>query len=167
MVRGVKLEALVLLGCRVGRSDWLSAAAERRVQRAAQAFHEGLAPLVVVSGGRHWDGLAEAEVLARELERCGVPPAAIVREMLSLSTCENAFFCAEILRQRGLGRVGVVSCDWHLPRALACFARAGLDATGIAAPAPPLALPRRVWRSLREALGLWLDKTATWGWQAR
>jgi uncharacterized SAM-binding protein YcdF (DUF218 family) len=163
MVRGVKLEALVLLGCRVGKNDWLSAAAERRSKRAAQAFHEGLAPLVVVSGGRHWDGVAEAQALARDLERRGVPPAAIVREMLSLSTCENALFCAEILRQRGLGRIGVVSCDWHLPRALACFARAGLHASGIAAPAPPLALPRRAWRLLREVLGLWLDKTATWG----
>lgn len=157
----------MLLGCRVGKGDWLSAAAERRVERAARAFHEGLAPLVVASGGRRWDGVSEAEVLAHALERRGVPAAAIVPELLSLSTAENAYFSAELLRQRGITRVGVVSCDWHLPRALACFARAGLDATGIAAPAPPVALTRHAWRSLRETLGLWLDKTATWGWQAR
>jgi uncharacterized SAM-binding protein YcdF (DUF218 family) len=167
MVGAVKLDALVLLGCRVGPGGALSGAAERRAERAATAFAEGLAPLIVASGGRRWHGVSEAEALARHLQTRGVPASAIVSEMLSLSTAENAFFSAEVLRQRGLTRVGVVTCDWHLPRALACFVRAGLDAVGVAAPSPPLPWARRQLRALRETFGLRLDQTATWGWPAR
>ncbi|HEX5101798.1 MAG TPA: YdcF family protein [Polyangiaceae bacterium] len=142
------LDALVLLGCRV--REPLVGAPLRRVERAASAHREGMAPLVVVSGGRSWNGVVEADVLGGALIERGVPAESLVYERRSRTTHENAVRTAELLLARGAKRVGVVTCDWHLPRALYCFRRAGFEAIGIEARSPPLPLPRRVFRTLRE-----------------
>src|SRR6185295_11973474 len=75
----VALDALVLLGCRVAPGA-LSPPAARRAARAAEAYREGLAPRIVVSGGQCWEGVREADALAEELVRRGVPEAAILLE---------------------------------------------------------------------------------------
>src|SRR5262249_32960802 len=117
---GGALDALVLLGCRVAPAS-RSGAAHRRALRAASAYAEGVAPLVVVSGGKRWHGVREADALRESLLRAGVPDSAIVVETRSLTTRQNARFVAELLRRRGLTRAGIVTCDWHLSRAIACF----------------------------------------------
>jgi uncharacterized SAM-binding protein YcdF (DUF218 family) len=144
----VTLDALVLLGCRV--HEPLLGAPLRRVERATSAYREGLAPLIAVSGGRSWDGAVEADVLGTALIERGVPAEALVYERRSRTTHENAVRTAELLLARGARRVGVVTCDWHLPRALYCFRRAGFDAIGVEARSPPVPLRRRVFRTLRE-----------------
>jgi len=90
-----------------------------------------------------------------ELVRAGVPAEAIVRERCSLSTRENARFTAALLRRRGMRRVTVVTCDWHLPRALAAFRRAGLEVEGFAAPSVAVPWRRRVVRWGRERVLAW------------
>jgi uncharacterized SAM-binding protein YcdF (DUF218 family) len=150
----VVYDALVLLGCRVAAGTLPSAAA-RRVARTAQAFDAGLAPRVVVSGGRAWEGVVEADRLARELVQLGVPDRALLLERGSLTTRDNAVLTARLLAPLGLRHVGVVTCDWHLARALWSFRREGLEADGIGAISPPLARHRRALRSLREH-GAWL-----------
>jgi len=147
-------EALVLLGCRVTPGA-LPAAAERRVARAAQAFEAKLAPRIVVSGGGVWEGLIEAERLARELVRRGVPEGALLLERTSLTTRDNAVCTARLLAPLGVRRIGLVTCDWHLGRALWSFRHEGFDAEGVAAISPGLPPHRRVLRSLRER-GAWL-----------
>lgn len=150
-------DALVLLGCRIGPGALPGGAAARRARAAARAWHERVAPIVIVSGGRRWAGVAESEALAAELERLGVAPAALVTELCSLSTHENARYSAEILQRRGARRAAIVTCDWHLPRALACFRALGVEAVGIAAPSPPTTLAVRARRAVSEWLGRWLD----------
>jgi uncharacterized SAM-binding protein YcdF (DUF218 family) len=150
----VTYDALVLLGCRITPGA-LPPAAERRVARAAQAFEASLAPRVVVSGGRAWEGLMEADRLARELVNRGVPESALLVERMSLTTLDNARCTARLLAPLGVRRVGLVTCDWHLGRALWSFRREGFDAEGVAAISPPLPPHRRALRSLRER-GAWL-----------
>jgi uncharacterized SAM-binding protein YcdF (DUF218 family) len=159
----VSLDALVLLGCRVELGA-LPGAAERRVVRAARAFEEGLAPRIVVSGGRVWGDARESETLGRALEARGVPQAAILLESASQNTLENARFSARLLFPSGLRRVGVVSCDWHLPRALWVFRRAGFEPFAVPAPSPAIPFGERSVRSLREH-GAWLlGRVAAIGW---
>ncbi|HLV22172.1 MAG TPA: YdcF family protein, partial [Polyangiaceae bacterium] len=147
-----------MLGCRVWPVGRLSEAAARRVARAARAFREQPCVLVV-SGGRRWQGECEADAMADALVELGVPAGGILRERCSLSTCENAYYVAELL---GRGRrVGVVSCDWHLPRALLSFRRAGLEPSPLPAPSPALPPLRRLRRSARERASFWLDEVAT------
>ncbi len=147
-------EALVLLGCRVAAGT-LPPPAARRVARAARTFEAGLAPRVVVSGGRRWDGIVEADRLALELTRLGVPESAVLRERESWTTRDNAIRTARLLAPLGVRRIGVVSCDWHLPRALWSFRREGFDAEGVPALTPPLAARRKIALFLREQ-GAWL-----------
>ncbi len=165
--RPVQFDALVILGCRILPGGELSAAARRRVQATAAAFLAGRAPRVVVSGGRRWHGVSEAEALMRELEKLGVPAPLLVPELCSLSTCENARNVARLLASRGPSKVGVVTCDWHMARALRSFRLAGLDAAPVAAPSPETGARERALRSARERVSFWLDRFATFGWAAR
>jgi cyclophilin family peptidyl-prolyl cis-trans isomerase/uncharacterized SAM-binding protein YcdF (DUF218 family) len=111
--------------------------------------------LLIASGGRAWDGVVEADAMKRELVRLGVPAAAIVCERGSLSTRDNARYSADVMRRRGLSHATVVTCDWHLARALAAFGRAGVEVSGAAAPSGPAPLRRRLWRWGRERVLAW------------
>ena len=158
-------EAIVILACRVGPGGYLSPAAQRRIRRGAEVFAEGVASHVVVSGGRRWHGVSEAEAFAARLVELGVPAHAIDRELWSLSTCENARYSARILRGRGQRRVALVTCDWHMPRALASFRLAGLEPVAFPAVAPHGRPVRR--SKLCERMSWRLDRWMTWGWLPR
>jgi uncharacterized SAM-binding protein YcdF (DUF218 family) len=148
--------ALVVLGCRVvvdGRGR-LTGALGRRVEAAAREYaRRGEAVgVVVASGGRRWGEVVEADAMARELGRLGVPPEVIVSERCSLSTRENARFAASALERRGIARATVVTCAWHLPRAVALFAREGVETDGVAVAAGQAPWRRRFWRWGRETV---------------
>jgi len=122
--------ALVVLGCSVASSSGATGlgegAAARRVVAAAKAWAAQNASVVVVSGGRVWNGRSEADAMATALVALGVPEARIVRERLSFTTRENARFVAAQCAKWGIGRVAIVTCVWHLPRAAKCFEAEGL-----------------------------------------
>jgi uncharacterized SAM-binding protein YcdF (DUF218 family) len=159
----VRFDALVLLGCRVSAGS-LPGAAARRVARAAAAYHDGLSSHIVVSGGRAWDGLVEADALAAELARAGVPRSALTLERASGTTLENARLTAPLLAELGARSVGLVSCDWHLARALWCFRRAGIVAAPVPAPSPSVPALRRGLRGAKER-GAWLlDRAVALAW---
>jgi len=159
----VRFDVLVVLGCRVSEAP-LSGASLRRVERAVSAYREGLASFVAVSGGRRWHGIVEADALAAALVERGVPRDALLLERESATTHENATLAARLLFAKNYRVVGVVTCDWHLRRALYCFRRAGFDAVGLGAPSPPVTPGRKLLRTLREQ-GAWLhDRAVARGW---
>ena len=84
--------------------------------------------------------------MARELALRGVPERAIVRERCSLSTRENARFTAEVLTRRGADRAALVTCPWHMARAVAFFSHAGLAVEPVAAAGVVTPWPSRLWR---------------------
>ncbi len=143
------LDALVVLGCRAFADGAPGPALAGRLERAIQAFRLGKAPYVVLSGGRTWGGIAEAEVLRRAWVSRGLPPEAVVLELESQTTLGNARHSATIFRERGWHRAGIVTCDFHLRRALRHFRAQGLEVEGFASKRPAR-LPTRVRRSLRE-----------------
>jgi uncharacterized SAM-binding protein YcdF (DUF218 family) len=122
----------------------------RRARAAAGAFKERDAQLVVACGGRAWNGVVEADAMASLLRDDGVPEHAIVRERCSLDTLENARFASELLARREKKEVLVVTCTWHLPRAVALFRRAGLVVTGLGVDAPDATRLERVYWRARE-----------------
>jgi uncharacterized SAM-binding protein YcdF (DUF218 family) len=149
-----------VLGCRVIARvpHGLEGAAGRRAGAAAEAFFAGRAPVIVASGGRAWDGRVEADALADALFAAGVPKEAIVRERCSFSTVENALFTARILERRGARAVGIVTCAWHLPRALRAFRAQGVVCEGVPAHVDGAGAGRRAYWEVREAIASWLER---------
>ena len=74
-------------------------------RRAAELYLQGLAPLVLFTGGlgRNTEGLLpepEAVRFARVAMECGVPEKAIVQEPNSANTAENILFTRRLLEER-------------------------------------------------------------------
>jgi uncharacterized SAM-binding protein YcdF (DUF218 family) len=155
-----RVDAIVLLGCRIGPSGRPMLAATRRAETAARAYREGVASVIIVSGGRRWGAHAEATALTDELVRQGVPEAAITAELCSLSTHENAVFSAAILRRLGARTAAVVTCWWHVPRALENFRAAGVDAVGIPTDVRDLGPGGRAHVTTHEIVAGWFDAWA-------
>ncbi len=142
-------DALVVLGCRVLPDGRPSSALERRVALAAQLYRQGVSAEVVMSGGRSWDGVVEADAMLATWLAQGLPREAVRLERRSLTTRGNASCSAELARVLGWRELGVVTCDFHLPRATRHFRATGLEVVGYAAPAHRTKA-RRVWLFLRE-----------------
>lgn len=102
-----------------------------RILHAARIFHAGKIEHILVTGGNiPWQAAVapEAELIAGLLAELGVPPDAIVVETQSRNTYENAVNSAEIIRDRGWRSAILVTSGAHMPRALAAFSKAGIDA---------------------------------------
>lgn len=155
-----RADAIVILGCRIETSGLPGPAAARRVAAGASAFFAGVAPVVVVSGGRRWGARSEARALRLALERAGVPASAVVEELCSLSTHENALCSAAVLRRLGAGRAAVATCPWHMARALADFRAAGLDAIPVPTGVAEMSRPRRIYLEIHELVCSALDARA-------
>jgi uncharacterized SAM-binding protein YcdF (DUF218 family) len=154
----MSFHAIVVLGCRVEGLRNLSGASARRVARAARAYREGAASTIVASGGKRWRGITEASAFTEALVREGVPRERIVLEERSLSTVGNARYVAELAREQNLFDLCIVTCDWHMARARAAFARHGLNVTALPAPAPDHGRVRRSVRELAERVQTVTDR---------
>jgi uncharacterized SAM-binding protein YcdF (DUF218 family) len=127
-------QAIVLLGGgirpaeRAGQMPDMGSAADR-VWLAARLYKAGKAPQVLVSGGgdRAVYATSEAQAMRELLLDMGVPDAALVLEEDSRNTRENAVFSARVVRERGMGRVLLVTSALHMQRAQALFEAQGLE----------------------------------------
>lgn len=110
--------AIVVLGCKVRGSE-PSLMLYRRIRTAYQAAIQYPDVPVIVSGGKGSDeDISEAECMARELRRMGLPQDRIILENRSASTSENFRFSREIMEQNGLhGEIMVVTDAFHEYRA--------------------------------------------------
>ena len=150
-------QALVVLGCALARGGGgpphtplftratgttgqigLGGALRRRVLAAALEWERARLEdreeggrerpsILVATGGRSWGGEMEADAMAGALVALGVPAGSVVRERASLHTRDNARFTAAVCGRRGIGRVTLVTCGWHLERARMLFEAEGLE----------------------------------------
>ena len=102
----------------------------RRCIHAAKLYHQGKPCPVVVTGGYRdpaGSGQTAAGVLADFLVQLGVKRSDLILEEKSLSTYENAVGCRDILEERGIHKIVLVTDATHLCRAVRCFRRQGID----------------------------------------
>lgn len=157
------VDAIVVLGCRPVWSETgcLEGALGRRVHAAGQWFVGKVPkPLVVVTGGRTWNGVVEADAMCDELVRLGVDASLIVRERCSLTTRDNARLSGVLLARLRVGRVTIVTCDWHIARASLCFRRESLAVETLPVPSPEIAGFARFRRGVHEWAASRLDTAA-------
>ncbi len=108
----------------------LSGAADRIVH-AARLYRAAKAPLIIVSGGNVFPqpGVKpESFYIAQLLQEWGVPNQAIITEGQSRNTYQNALGSKQILEERDIDKILLVTSALHMPRALAVFQSLGIDA---------------------------------------
>lgn len=106
-----------------------------RLLYAARLYRQGVAPLVIVTGGRPVfvpEGASEAEAMADALVQMGVPPDVILLEDQARNTYENAIESSKVFAQEGLDHIILVTSAMHMPRAYGVFSKLDLAVT----PAP-------------------------------
>jgi uncharacterized SAM-binding protein YcdF (DUF218 family) len=141
-----KADAIVVLGCAP------SARLRRRVERGARLYHQGAAPVLLLSGGGSGPE-PEAEIMRRIALATGVPQAALLTEPHSRDTLGNARETARLLRVHGLRSVVLVSDRTHLLRAALLFGLAGVDIAGRSG-VRSRSLPGEIGAAIREMVAL-------------
>lgn len=101
-----------------------------RVLYAAKLYHDGAAPNILVSGGNLGfstsRGTTPAEEMREILMLTGVPEEVILGQSQSENTYEDAVYSAEILAERDINEVILVTSAIHMPRAKALFEEQGI-----------------------------------------
>ncbi len=127
-------EAIVVLGA-AQYDGQPSPVLRGRLDHAYDLWDQGLAPLIVVTGGNQaGDRFTEASSGAEYLHGKGVPDEAILREVQGTNTWESLAATALILDDLGLDKVLLVSDPMHALRATEIALSVGLD--GQSAPNP-------------------------------
>ncbi len=100
-----------------------------RLDHAYDLWKRGLAPTLVVTGGRQsGDLFTEATAEANYLLKRGVPDSSILREVKGRDTWDSLAAAAAFLKQRGIRRVLLVSDPFHDARIAAIAGELGLSA---------------------------------------
>ena len=129
-------EVIVLLGGGTDSAQYprpgveLNGAGDR-VFYAGLLYKEGKAQKILLSGGTiTWSGSrtsTPAEDMAQVLEVMDVPQEALWLQSKSQNTYEDALYCAELLREKGVKKVILVTSAVHMPRAVKLFEHQGIE----------------------------------------
>jgi uncharacterized SAM-binding protein YcdF (DUF218 family) len=131
---------------------------EARLNHALFLYLQGLAPLVLTTGGAGGDPVyTEGEVGRTYLSRRGVPPESILVEPVGESTAHSTAAAAEMMRRRDLKSCIVVSDGYHIYRVKKMLEFRGLEVYGSPRPSVPQSGWREEWVYFRQAIGyvLW------------
>ena len=129
-------EAIVILGGgtrpRISPRPWYEInEAGDRILYGSLLYKQGKAPLLVVTGGRaEWlgeGGNPESEDMAAIAELIGVPSNAIIQESQSFNTRDNAVNTKQILSQKGINKILLVTSALHMPRSMKIFRKVGFE----------------------------------------
>ena len=144
-------DAIIVPGCAVTPEGLPSRALARRTRLATTLMDQGLADVLVLTGGVGDHPPAESEAAQSLAIELGTTPEAIRVETRSTNTEENARFAAELFDAPETLRVLVVSDGYHCFRCKALFGRHfGIVETAGSTPGPRL----RVRGAMREVLSI-------------
>jgi vancomycin permeability regulator SanA len=126
--RAAKAQAIIVLGA--AQYDGVpSPVLEARLDHALELYRWGIAPVVVVTGGRQpGDRFTEATTGYDYLRKRGVPDSAIRKEVHGSTTWESLRAASTFLAQEGISEVVLVSDGYHSKRLLEIAGEVGLDA---------------------------------------
>src|SRR6476661_7669578 len=120
-----------------------------RLDQAAQLYHHGLAPMVIITGGSGGDPRFSEGVVGREyLKTLGIPDSQLIAETQSDDTAESARRVSTIMYVNSMHSCLAVSDGYHIFRIKQMLAREGITAYG--APRPN-SRPQSFWRRQESA----------------
>ena len=119
-------QAIVVLGA-AQYNGTPSSVLQARLDHAYALYEEGLAPVIVVTGGNQpGDQFTEATASADYLLRLGVPDEDILREVSGTSSWESLAAASAFLKERAITEVLLVSDPFHSYRITAIADELGL-----------------------------------------
>jgi uncharacterized SAM-binding protein YcdF (DUF218 family) len=124
------VDAIVILGAAQynGRPSEIF---RSRIEHAIQLYDDGLAPYLVVTGGKaEGDRTTEAATARAIALQGGVPASAILVEDRGRTTLQSLRGTAELLREHGLSTALFVSDRTHMLRVLRIARDEGIEAYG-------------------------------------
>jgi uncharacterized SAM-binding protein YcdF (DUF218 family) len=129
-----------------------------RLDHAIALYHEGVAPILVVTGGkgRERDTTTEADAAMAYAMAHDVPSSAILVEDRGRNTLESLRTVGSMLRDRSLDRAVFVSDRSHMLRVLRMARDQGIDAYGSPTTTSPTesSLPEQAKDTIHEIGGL-------------
>ena len=132
---------------------------EARLNHALFLYLQGLAPLILTTGGAGGDPVfTESEVGRAYLSRRGVPSESILVEPEGESTAHSTTAAAEMMRRRGLKSCIVVSDGYHIYRVKKMLEFRGLQVYGSPRPSIPRGNWPEYWLYVKQAVAftMWL-----------
>jgi len=148
------VDAIVVMGAAQYDGD-PSPQLAARLDHVVELWPQGLAPLVVVTGGNQpGDRFTEAQASADYLAERGVPEDAIVLEDQGATSYESLQGVADLLGARGLESVLVVTDPYHSLRSRLIARDVGLTAYVSPTPTSVVTGGESFGRHLREAAGI-------------
>ena len=138
------LDYVIVLGSQV-YIDRPSTVLKYRLDKAIEYLNENPETICIVSGGQgDNEPIPEAAGMADYLMKNGISSDRIIQEPDSLTTVQNIENCMKLIEPES--RVGIITNDFHMFRALQIAKSAGLDTCGISAESTPLYLPNNMLR---------------------
>src|SRR5246127_1533296 len=120
-----------------------------RLDRAAQLYHRGLAPMVIITGGSSGDPRFSEGVVGREsLKTLAIPDSQLIAETQSVDTAESARRVSTIMYTNSMHSCLAVSDGYHIFRIKQMLGREGVIVYG--APRPN-SRPQTFWRRQESA----------------
>ena len=128
-------DAIVVASAGVHGSGAPTPGSALRAYAAAKLYLEGVAPLVIITGGVTEPYLHPVNIkgIAIILQGMGVPSHDIIIENRSADTYKNGIETAKILERLKLETVLLVSHDYHLYRLVSVFKKLGMESYAYAA----------------------------------
>lgn len=140
-----QFDIILLLGMRLYDDGTADPTTIGRVDKAAELWKKGAAPIIVASGGQGYNEYhdrTQADVMAKLLIERGVPNESIIREDKSRTTVLNVEYTKKLLGKERF-TAAVVTTDWHMKRALLICKQRGVTAKGF-----PVEVPHdRAWHA--------------------
>ena len=111
-------EYIIILGAQV-RGKKITESLRRRLDKGVRYLERNPKTMCIVSGGQGKnEDVSEAEAMRDYLLACGVEAERIILEDKSTTTCENLVNSREYIRDINNSRVGIVSNNFHIYRAM-------------------------------------------------
>jgi uncharacterized SAM-binding protein YcdF (DUF218 family) len=122
-------EAIVVLGAAQYHGQ-PSPVLQERLDHALELYERGLAPLIVLTGGKQErDTFTEATTGYNYLRLRGVPDEALMKEVDGTTTWDSLRAARRFLAERGVDDVVLVTDDYHAYRVEAIAEEVGFDAS--------------------------------------
>ncbi|MFC5454687.1 YdcF family protein [Prosthecobacter fluviatilis] len=129
-----KTDVALVLGSKVEPSGKPSARLQARLDETVKLYMAGWFPWVIASGGLGKEGYDEAVVMRDYLAAHGVPQDRILLDSQGNTTFESAQNTLQILREKRLKSVFVISQYFHIPRSRLALKRSGIEEIRSASP---------------------------------